>query len=125
MVQCATWQIGIRSAGVELFRASHQKCARFKVFCIEWVFVTTRSGGPGVAPTTESSTQLPSPPPLRTVANMCASGACPTIFENGPETLLVQGFVVSPEHAGLSIPEGEMLVQIPKELLMEALRNLS
>jgi hypothetical protein len=78
-----------------------------------------------VDPATEPSTQPSSSPSLRTVANLCGSGACPTIFENGPETLLVQGFVVAPEHAGLDIPEGEMLVQIPKELLMEALRNLS
>lgn len=87
--------------------------------------MTTRSGGPGVASVTEPSTPQSSSPPLRTVANICSSGACPTIFESGPETLLVQGFVVAPEQAGLSIPEGEMLVQIPKELLMEALRNLS
>ena len=63
---------------------------------------------------------------LQTVANICASGSCPTIYaEPSSGTLIVQGFTVSAEHRGIDLPEGESLVEIPKELLAEALRNLS
>lgn len=63
--------------------------------------------------------------PLRPVANSkCNSGACPTVYVSGSGSLVVQGYVVSPERAGIELPEGEMLVEIPAELLAEAVRNL-
>jgi len=68
---------------------------------------------------------------LRVIGNRCASGACPTIYESDPAgesdtpTVLVQGFAVSPRDAGIDLPQGELLVEIPRSLLEEAARNLS
>lgn len=39
--------------------------------------------------------------------------------------LVIQGFAVSAKHAGIDLPEGELLVEIPSRLLFEAARNLS
>jgi hypothetical protein len=39
--------------------------------------------------------------------------------------LLVQGYALSAERAGLDVPDGEMLVEVPFDLLAEAVRNLS
>lgn len=64
--------------------------------------------------------------PLRPVANVCSAGSCPTVYIDGTtSTLIVQGFTVSPERAGIDLPNGESLIEIPYELLAEALRNLS
>ena len=64
--------------------------------------------------------------PLRSVANVCSAGSCPTVYTDGTtSTLIVQGFTVSPERAGIDLPNGESLIEIPYELLAEALRNLS
>jgi len=63
--------------------------------------------------------------PLRAVANKCASGSCPTVYQSSSGTLVVQGFAVSAESAGIDVPEGEMLVEIPLDLLAEAFRELS
>jgi hypothetical protein len=63
--------------------------------------------------------------PLRPIANLCATTSCPTVYQSGNGTLVVQGYVVTAEQAGLDLPAGESLVQIPTELLAEALRNLS
>ena len=60
----------------------------------------------------------------RAVANLCNAGACPTVYESGPESLVVQGFKVSPDRVKVNLPEGETLVEIPRELLVEALRHL-
>ena len=61
----------------------------------------------------------------RAVANMCNTGACPTVYDSGPTSVVVQGFKVSADRVGIDLPEGETLVEIPRELLVEALRNLS
>jgi hypothetical protein len=62
---------------------------------------------------------------LRAVANKCAAGSCPTVYESGAGTLVVQGYVVSAERAGIDVPSGEMLVEIPFDLLAEAMQKLS
>lgn len=62
--------------------------------------------------------------PLRAVANLCASGSCPTVYQSNSGTLVVQGYPVAAEHAGIDVPDGEMLVEIPFDLLAEAFRNL-
>jgi hypothetical protein len=68
---------------------------------------------------------------LTAIANRCSSGACPTIYttdsidEGGLETVVVQGFAVSAQRAGVDVPAGELLVEIPRALLEEAVRNLS
>ncbi|MEU8817894.1 hypothetical protein [Actinoplanes sp. NPDC048796] len=63
--------------------------------------------------------------PLRAVANKCSSGSCPTVYASESGTVVVQGFSVSAEQAGIDVPAGERLVEIPRELLVEAVRNLS
>jgi hypothetical protein len=63
--------------------------------------------------------------PLQAVANVCTSGACPTVYMSASGRLVVQGYAVSAEHAGVELPDGEMLVEIPLALLTEAARNLS
>jgi len=66
--------------------------------------------------------------PLRTVANMCNAGSCPTVYVSGAgdsARLVVQGYAVPADRAGIAVPDGEMLVEIPLDLLTEAARNLS
>jgi hypothetical protein len=66
----------------------------------------------------------PSLSPLRVLANLCSSGACPTVYQSDSGTLLVQGYAVSPDRTGLDLPAGESMVEVPAELLAEAVRNL-
>ncbi|MDI6102784.1 hypothetical protein QLQ12_29605 [Actinoplanes sp. NEAU-A12] len=63
--------------------------------------------------------------PLRVVANQCTSGVCPTVYVTGSGTVLVQGFTVPAERAGVTVGDGETLVEVPIELLAEAVQNLS
>ncbi|MGW4944211.1 hypothetical protein ACWEOZ_21795 [Actinoplanes sp. NPDC004185] len=69
--------------------------------------------------------QEPALTPLRAVANVCTAGSCPTVYTSGSGTLVVQGYAVSAERAGVELPDGEILVEIPLALLTEAARNLS
>ncbi len=64
---------------------------------------------------------------LTAVANRCTSGNCPTVYAaSGAEgTIVVQGYSLSTEDAGVNVPAGEALVRIPVDLLLEAARNLS
>jgi hypothetical protein len=62
---------------------------------------------------------------LRPIANLCSSGACPTVYETGSGDLVVQGFSVPAGQVDLDVPEGESLVKIPAALLAEAVRHLS
>ncbi|WIM94254.1 hypothetical protein ACTOB_006268 [Actinoplanes oblitus] len=62
---------------------------------------------------------------LQVVANRCSAGSCPTIYRTDSGRYVVQGFTVSAERAGIDLPEGEMLVEIPAELLREVLGSLS
>jgi hypothetical protein len=65
--------------------------------------------------------------PLEVIANQCAAGSCPTIYrtDSNAASVMVQGFIVRPEHSGVDVPEGEALVEVPVELLAEAMRHLS
>lgn len=64
---------------------------------------------------------------LRAVANLCTSGNCPTVYvdeaKTGPATAVVQGYVVPAGQAGVELPDGEVLVRVPFDLLTEAVRN--
>jgi hypothetical protein len=62
---------------------------------------------------------------LTVLANRCSAGACPTIYRTDTGSVVVQGYVVPAAQAGVEVPDGEMLVEIPAELLAEALRNIS
>ncbi|XVV12857.1 hypothetical protein ACQP2X_00405 [Actinoplanes sp. CA-131856] len=66
---------------------------------------------------------------LQPIANRCTAGSCPTIYTPGGSatsgSVVVQGFIVKAQDAGIDLPDGEALVEIPVELLAEAMRNLS
>jgi len=53
----------------------------------------------------------------RIVGSVCGTGTCPTIYESEGGSLIVQGYPVDPARAGLTVPDGESLVEIPAELL--------
>jgi hypothetical protein len=55
---------------------------------------------------------------VRLVAKVaCASAGCPSIFADGDDTVVVQGYAVDPRDAGITLPDGELLVRIPRHLL--------
>jgi hypothetical protein len=63
------------------------------------------------------------PVALTRLATVCGSGSCPTLYETNRGTYVVQGYVVGPD-AGVEVPAGESLVEIPAELLAEVARTL-
>jgi hypothetical protein len=75
----------------------------------------------------EVSGSLPEPSlaQLRPVANVCTAGSCPTVYVSDTGTVVVQGYAISAQDAGVDVPDGEVLVKIPFDLLVEAVRNLS
>jgi len=63
---------------------------------------------------------------LQTVAaTACGSASCPTVYRSDRGTLVIQGYSVSAEQAGVDLPPGEMLVEIPIDLLTSAVRTVS
>lgn len=62
---------------------------------------------------------------LEPVANRCGGGECPTVYRTDRGTLVVQGYSFEPGHAGVAVPAGEQMVEIPAELLTDYLRSLS
>jgi hypothetical protein len=77
---------------------------------------------------THASVQ-PSAPPresalgLRQLAKICSSSGCPTIYQSDHGTLVVQGYAVHADQAGIDLPEGELLVEIPFDLLTQAVNT--
>ncbi|MEV0715859.1 hypothetical protein [Asanoa sp. NPDC050611] len=55
----------------------------------------------------------------------CTGGSCPTIYESGRGTIVVQGYTVPAEASGVAVPAGEQLVEIPVEVLRSAARAMS
>lgn len=70
-----------------------------------------------VAPDGPPATPGPVPQPVIT---LCGGGSCPTVYRTGRDTVLVQGKAAT----GVTVPDGEMLVEIPRELLLEAARRI-
>lgn len=56
----------------------------------------------------------------RLLTSLCGGGSCPAIYHTDRDTLLVQGHAV----AGIVTPDGELVVEIPSELLLEAARRI-
>ena len=54
---------------------------------------------------------------LELVATLCGGGTCPTVYRTNRDTLVVQGYAVTAEAAGVKLPTGELLVEIPADLL--------
>jgi hypothetical protein len=59
-------------------------------------------------------------PATRLVISLCGTGTCPTVYTTDRDTVLVQGGAVT----GIAVPDGELLVEIPRELLLEAARRI-
>lgn len=56
---------------------------------------------------------------LHMLAKACAASGCPTIYRSDRGTLVVQGYAVSARQAGIDLPDGELLVEIPVDLLTQ------
>ncbi|GIM96234.1 hypothetical protein [Paractinoplanes toevensis] len=59
-------------------------------------------------------------PTLELLATACTSGTCPTIFKSDRGTILIQGYAVNAQQAGVTLAADELLVEIPAELLVAA-----
>jgi hypothetical protein len=60
---------------------------------------------------------------LTAVAARCNAGECPTLYRTSRGTLVVQGYRFEPAEAGMTVPDGEGMVEIPPELLAELART--
>ncbi|HUQ56909.1 hypothetical protein [Lentzea sp.] len=50
----------------------------------------------------------------------CGNGPCPAVYETENDTIVVQGFSVDTNQAGLEVPPGEGAVEIPRYILERA-----
>jgi hypothetical protein len=55
----------------------------------------------------------------------CGGGECPTVYKTNYGTLVVQGYPFAPAQAGVEIPAGEQMVEIPADLLADYVRAVS
>ena len=53
---------------------------------------------------------------LHLIATVCGGGTCPTVYRTDRGTYVVQGRTVTADGAGVDLPEGESLVEIPTAL---------
>jgi hypothetical protein len=67
-----------------------------------------------------STAAMPEDLGLQIEASLCGSGTCPTVYSSNRDTVVVQGSLVTAEAAGVRVPDGEFLVEIPTNILMEA-----
>lgn len=61
---------------------------------------------------------------LELVTTLCGGGTCPTVYRTNRGTLVVQGYAVTPQAAGVAVPDGELLVEIPADLLAAAVEAI-
>ncbi|CAI7978650.1 MULTISPECIES: hypothetical protein [Parafrankia] len=54
----------------------------------------------------------------------CGAGSCPRLYLTEAGTIAVQGPGVSADEAEVELAPGEHLVEIPRELLIAAVRSL-
>ncbi len=57
---------------------------------------------------------------LEHVATLCGNGTCPTVYKTNRGTLVIQGYAVTVEQVGIDVPAGELLVEIPVDLIKGA-----
>ncbi|SES04007.1 hypothetical protein SAMN05216188_12055 [Lentzea xinjiangensis] len=50
----------------------------------------------------------------------CGNGPCPAVYETENDTIVIQGFSVDTDRAGLEVPPGESAVEIPRYILERA-----
>jgi len=60
---------------------------------------------------------------LTLMTKLCSGGGCPTVYRTSRNTYVVQGYTVTAENAGLDLPAGEQLVEIPAELFEAAVKG--
>jgi hypothetical protein len=82
--------------------------------------VTTLFNDPSAAPA--SLAGAPGDLSLEVVTTYCGSNTCPTVYQSDRGTFVVQGYAVDAARAGVDLPPGELLVEIPVELLANAAR---
>jgi hypothetical protein len=58
-------------------------------------------------------------PALSLINTFCGSNTCPTIYRTDRGTLVVQGILIEAESAGVDLPAGEVLVEIPEQLITD------
>jgi hypothetical protein len=46
----------------------------------------------------------------------CKGGSCPTIYETEDGNIVVQGYIIT-EQTGVDVPDGETLVELPKDFV--------
>lgn len=88
------------------------------VFYGPFVLNYTESGAEGAGSDRTTSDRLS----LELVTTVCGGGSCPTVYRTNRGTLVVQGYAVTAETAGVALPAGELLVEIPADLLAAAAR---
>ena len=59
---------------------------------------------------------------LELITTLCGGGTCPTVYRTNRGTMVVQGYAVTAATAGVNLPAGELLVEIPADLLTAAAR---
>ncbi|MBM2623261.1 hypothetical protein JIG36_47970 [Actinoplanes sp. LDG1-06] len=57
---------------------------------------------------------------LDILTSLCGSGTCPTVYRTAGQSVVVQGHALTGEQAGVEVPDGEHLVEIPVEVLLAA-----
>jgi hypothetical protein len=60
---------------------------------------------------------------LELVASSCANQSCPTIFKSPNGNYVIQGYAVDAQQVGVTLSAGELLVEIPADLLESVRRN--
>jgi hypothetical protein len=78
---------------------------------LDCVYVTRKS---------DVTVDVPAASGLELVATLCGGGHCPTVYRTNRGTLVVQGYAVTAEMAGVDLSPGELLVEIPAGLLHAA-----
>jgi hypothetical protein len=59
---------------------------------------------------------------LTFLTKICGGGGCPTVYRTSRNTYVVQGYTVTAQSAGVDLPAGEQLVEIPADLFDAAAR---
>ena len=57
---------------------------------------------------------------LTLLTPQCGGGHCPAVYGTEHETVVVQGYVVNGADAGIEVPDGERVVEIPVDILLAA-----
>lgn len=90
---------------------------------LAWLNSRVNMTHPGA--TTAPSTNTAESSGWQVLAAACTAGSCPTVYRTARGTLVVQGFAVSPSDVGIDLPAGELLVEIPAELLSSAAEGVA